>query len=134
MSNNTKRAFAIGAMLLGVSTMLTGCSATSALTGLIGSKPDITAQAGQENVKQTLGVNAKQDTSSKQETSFDKSTVGKVDTSSKKRENATSITAEKITADKIEIHNSEGSTGWIAAGVLSMLLILALTYINYKRK
>lgn len=50
--------------------LVSGCSATSALTGLIGSKPDITAQAGQENVKQTVGVTAKSDSSTEQDTSI----------------------------------------------------------------
>ena len=50
--------------------LLSGCSTSSALTGLVGSKPEITAQAGAENVKQAVGVTAKQDTSSRQETKF----------------------------------------------------------------
>lgn len=97
---------------IAVAVMLSGCSASSALTGLIGSKPEITAQAGAENVKQTVGVTAKQDTSSKQESTIKDSAVGKVDTSNKKKVSASSIQAETITADKIEIGNKESSIDW----------------------
>lgn len=90
-----------------VATSLSGCSASSALSGLIGSKPEITAQAGSENVKQTVGVTAKNDESSKQENTIKDSQVGKVDSSNKKKVSTSSIQAETITADKIEIRNSE---------------------------
>ena len=62
-----------------VAASLSGCSASSALSGLVGSKPEITAQAGAENVKQTVGVTAKNDESSKQENTIKDSQVGKVD-------------------------------------------------------
>ncbi|QPD96288.1 lipoprotein [Enterobacter phage N5822] len=68
-----------------VAASLSGCSASSALSGLIGSKPEITAQAGAENVKQTVGVTAKNDESSKQENTIKDSQVGKVDSSNKRR-------------------------------------------------
>lgn len=87
--------------------LLTACSPSTALTGLIGSKPDVTAQVGAENVKQAVGVTAKQDTSSKQETTFKESAVGKVDTSNKKQVSTSSIKADNITADRIEIRNNE---------------------------
>lgn len=90
-----------------VAASLSGCSASSALSGLIGSKPEITAQAGAENVKQTVGVTAKNDESSKQENTIKDSQVGKVDSSNKKKVSTSSIQAETITADKIEIKNSE---------------------------
>lgn len=90
--------------------MLSGCSASGLLPGLIGSKPDITAQAGAENVKQTVGVTAKQDASSKQETTFKESAVGEVDTSNKKQVSTSSIKADNITAERIEIRNSEPDT------------------------
>lgn len=93
------------AVLVAVS--LSGCSASSALSGLIGSKPEITAQAGAENVKQTVGVTAKNDESSKQESTIKDSKVGKVDSSNKKKVSTSSIQAETITADKIEIRNSD---------------------------
>jgi hypothetical protein len=90
-----------------VAASLSGCSASSALSGLIGSKPEITAQAGAENVKQTVGVTAKSDESSKQENTIKDSQVGKVDSSNKKKVSTSSIQADTITADKIEIRNSE---------------------------
>lgn len=90
-----------------VAASLSGCSASSALSGLVGSKSEITAQAGAENVKQTVGVTAKNDESSKQENTIKDSQVGKVDSSNKKKVSTSSIQADTITADKIEIRNSE---------------------------
>lgn len=84
---------------------LSGCSASSVLPGLIGSNPEITAQAGSENIKQTVGITAKQDASSKQETTFKESAVEKVDTSNKKQVSTSSIKADNITAERIEISN-----------------------------
>lgn len=101
---------------------LSGCSASSVLPGLIGSKPDITAQAGAENVKQTVGVTAKQDTSSKQETTFKESAVGQVDTSNKKQVSTSSIKADNITAERIEIRNNDGlNVPAIAMGILMFI-------------
>lgn len=90
-----------------VAASLSGCSASSALSGLVGSKPEVTAQAGAENVKQTVGVTAKNDESSKQENTIKDSQIGKVDSSNKKKVSTSSIQADTITADKIEIRNSE---------------------------
>lgn len=101
---------------------LSGCSASSVLPGLIGSKPDITAQAGAENVKQTVGVTAKQDTSSKQETTFKESAVGQVDTSNKKQVSTSSIKADNITAERIEIRNNDGiNVPAISMGILMFI-------------
>lgn len=113
---------------------ISGCSATSALTGLIGQKPDITAQAGAENVKQTVGVTAKQDTSTEQRTEVKDSAVGKVDSSARKRENATSITADTITADKIEVHNSDGGAGYVLVGVALLFILASILYLFRKQK
>lgn len=101
---------------------IVACSPSSVLPGLIGSKPDITAQAGAENVKQTVGVTAKQDTSSKQETTFKESSVGQVDTSNKKQVSTSSIKADNITAERIEIRNNEGiNVPAIAMGILMFI-------------
>lgn len=101
---------------------IVACSPSSVLPGLIGSKPDITAQAGAENVKQTVGVTAKQDTSSKQETTFKESSVGKVDTSNKKQVSTSSIKADNITAERIEIRNNDGlNVQAIAMGILMFI-------------
>lgn len=89
---------------------LTGCSGLSPLTGLVGSKPELTVQAGAENVKQTVGVTAKNDTSSKQETTVKDSTVKRLDTSNKKQVSTSTISAENITADKIEIQGKPDHT------------------------
>lgn len=113
---------------------LSGCSATSALTGLIGQKPDITAQAGAENVKQTVGITAKQDASSEQKTEVKDSVVGKVDSSARKRENATSITADTITAEKIEVHNSDSGYGYAILGVSLLAILASLLYLFRKQK
>lgn len=122
------RGLAIGLFLCGVALMLSGCS-MNPLDFLTG-KPEVTAQVGAENVKQTVGVTAKQDESSKQETTFKESTVGKVDTSNKKKVNTSSIQAETITAEKIEISNRESDlyvmlfviACFFAAGFLSGVL------------
>nr|CAK1256952.1 Rz-like spanin [Klebsiella phage vB_Kpn_K62PH164C2] len=113
---------------------LSGCSATSALTGLIGQKPDITAQAGAENVKQTVGITAKQDASSEQKTEVKDSVVGKVDSSARKRENATSITADTITAEKIEVHNSDSGLGFALLGATLLAILASLLYLFRKQK
>lgn len=118
---------------IAVAVMISGCSASSALTGLIGSKPEITAQAGAENVKQTVGVTAKQDTRSKQESTIKDSAVGKVDTSNKKKVSASSIQAETITADKIEIRNSDSGLDWQTSVLFFAAIAIMLVAIGYGR-
>lgn len=118
---------------------ISGCSASSVLPGLIGSKTDITAQAGYENVKQTVGVTAKQDASSKQETTFKESVVGKVDTSNKKQVSTSSIKADNITAERIEIRNSETDTigmaiAFFVAGAIAGSGITAIYSTRRKNK
>lgn len=104
---------------------LSGCSASSALSGLVGSKPEITAQAGAENVKQTVGVTAKQDTSSKQETSFKESSVGKVDTSNKKQVSTATINANEIKAESFQVVQG-GST---KSELYVMIFVIACFYV-----
>lgn len=99
-------------LILLMALSLSGCSGFSPLSGLIGNKPDLTVQAGKENVKQTVGVTAKQDTSSKQETTVKDSAINKLDTSSKKQVATTTISAESITADKIEIQSKDDNSGF----------------------
>lgn len=103
--------------------MLSGCSASSALTGLIGSKPEISAQAGAENTKQTVGLNSKVDQSSESETTIKDSTVGKVDSSSQKKVSASSISANSIKADRIEIKNSDSDTWSLTALAACIALV-----------
>lgn len=102
----------VAGMLLVV--MLTGCSATSALTGLVGSKPDVSAQVGAENTKQTVGLNNKVDTSTTNKTDVTDSTVGTLDTSSKKQ--VQTISTGTIQADRLQVVNND-SYSLILAGL-----------------
>lgn len=116
---NFQRALAIG-FIVWAAAVVSGCaSSVPILSDLVGSKPDMTAQVGAENVKQAVGVTNKTDTSSKQETTFKESAVGKVDTSNKKSVTTSSIHANQITADKIEIRNDESGSliPWLIGGV-----------------
>lgn len=116
--------------------VLSGCSATSALTGLIGSKPEISAQAGAENVKQTVGVTGKVDKSNDNDTTIKDSKVGKVDTSNGKSVSTSSIKADTIIADKIEIRNDDSKGNLIAGRVLLFIGIamIALSICLERRK
>lgn len=111
-------------MLLCSVILLSGCSATSALTGLIGSKPEISAQAGAENVKQTVGVTGKVDKSNDNDTTIKDSKVGKVDTSNGKSVSTSSIKADTIIADKIEIRND--AKGNLIAGLVFLFIGIAM--------
>lgn len=123
-------------MLLCSVIMLSGCSATSALTGLIGSKPEISAQAGTENVKQTVGVTGKVDKSNDNDTTIKESNVGKVDSSNGKSVSTSSIKAETIIADKIEIRNEDKGDPitWIVATVLGLLVVLLPAWLVRRKK
>lgn len=120
---------------IAMAVILSGCSSVTPLTGLIGSKPEITAQAGAENVKQTVGITAKQDTSTKQETTIKESAVDKVDSSSKKDFTTSTIQANTIKADKIQVVQGEQRKWYdpiiycaaIFIGLLSML------YFSYRK-
>lgn len=120
---------------IAIAVILSGCSSVMPLTGLIGSKPEITAQAGAENVKQAVGVTAKQDASTKQETTIKESAVDKVDTSSKKDFTTSTIQANTIKADKIQVVQGEQGKWYdpiiycaaIFSGLLSML------YFSYRK-
>lgn len=112
---------------------LSGCSSFTPLTGLIGSKPEITAQAGAENVKQTVGVTAKQDTSTKQETTIKESAVDKVDSSSKKDFTTSTIQANTIKADKIQV--VQGNNGrWYDPIIICVVVFLVLTCLYWREK
>lgn len=108
--------------------ILTGCASSplDLVTGAIGSKPEISAQAGAENTKQTLGLNNKVDASSEVSNELKNSKVDNLDTSTGKKVSASSISADTITADKIEIRNSDQtSTAILVGGLLVILLIIA---------
>lgn len=117
--------------------ILSGCaSSVPIISDLVGSKPDMTAQVGAENVKQAVGVTNKTDTSSKQETTFKESAVGKVDTSNKKSVTTSSIHANQITADKIEIRNDESGSliPWLIGGVGVLMLAIGVFGLWMERK
>lgn len=105
---------------------LSGCSATPALTaatGMLGSKPDVSAQVGAENTKQGIGLSGKSDSSS--ETTVKDSTVGSVDSSRSKAAKAQNISTGSITAERIEVKNSDNTAMILAflAGLLPILVV-----------
>lgn len=102
----------VAGLLLAVT--LTGCSATSALTGLVGSKPDVSAQVGAENTKQTVGLNNKADSSTTNKTDVQDSNVGTLDTSSKKQ--VQTISTGTIQAERLQVVNND-SYSLILAGL-----------------
>lgn len=133
---NFQRALAIG-FIVWAAAVVSGCaSSVPILSDLVGSKPDMTAQVGAENVKQAVGVTNKTDTSSKQETTFKESAVGKVDTSNKKSVTTSSIHANQITADKIEIRNDESGIliPWLIGGVGVVMLAIGVFGLWCERK
>lgn len=85
---------------------LTGCAGINPLSALT-DKPEVTAQVGAENVKQTVGFTAKKDESTKQETTVKDSTVGKVDSSSHKQVKASTIQANEIKAESITVNGGD---------------------------
>ena len=133
---NFQRALAIG-FIVWAAAVVSGCaSSVPILSDLVGSKPDMTAQVGAENVKQAVGVTNKTNTSSKQETTFKESAVGKVDTSNKKSVTTSSIHANQITADKIEIRNDESGSliPWLIGGVGVVMLAIGVFCLWRERK
>ena len=114
---------------------LSGCSATSALTGLIGSKPEISAQAGAENNKVGVGLTNKVDSSNSSDASVKDSSVGSLESSSGKKTSDNSIKASTITAEKIEITNNESSAlPWIGTGAMGLLVFILLVVILIRKK
>lgn len=133
---NFQRALAIG-FIVWAAPAVSGCaSSVPIISDLVGSKPDMTAQVGAENVKQAVGVTNKTDTSSKQETTFKESEVGKVDTSNKKSVTTSSIHANQITADKIEIRNDESGSliPWLIGGIGVAMLAVGVFGLWRERK
>lgn len=108
--------------------LLAGCASSplDLVSGVIGSKPDMTAQVGATNTKQGLGVTASNDASTEIKPEIKDSTVGTLDSSSGKKLSASSISAGIIKADTIQINNSEpdGVNWWVVG--FSGLLILGL--------
>lgn len=120
----------VAGLLLAVT--LTGCSATSALTGLVGSKPEVSAQVGAENTKQMLGLNNKVDSSTTNKTDVQDSNVGTLDTSSKKQ--VQTISTGTIQADRLQVVNND-SYSLILAGLAgaSIPLVFLVTILVIRK-
>ena len=112
-----------------------GCSATDALTGLIGSKPEVTAQVGAANNKVGVGASVSSDSSNSSEATVKDSKVGSLDSSSGKKTADNSIKASTITAEKIEITNNESSAlPWVGTGAMGLLVFILLAVILRRKK
>lgn len=111
---------------------LTGCSATSALTGLVGSKPEVSAQVGAENTRQMLGLNNKVDSSTTNKTDVQDSNVGTLDTSSKKQ--VQTISTGTIQAERLQVVNND-SYSLILAGLAgaSIPLVFLVTILVIRK-
>lgn len=118
---------------IAIAVILSGCSSVTPLTGLIGSKPEITAQAGAKNVKQTVGLTAKQDASNKQDTTIKESKVDTVDTSNKKEIKTSTIQANTIKADKIQV--VQGNNGrWYDPVIICVVVLIVLICLYWREK
>lgn len=124
----------VAGLLLAVT--LTGCSATSALTGLVGSKPDVSAQVGAENTKQTVGLNNKVDSSTTNKTDVQDSNVGTLDTSSKKQ--VQTISTGTIQAERLQVVNNDSYSlilaGLAGASIPLVFLVVILAIRKLFRK
>lgn len=124
----------VAGLLLAVT--LTGCSATSALTGLVGSKPDVSAQVGAENTKQTVGLNNKVDSSTTNKTDVQDSNVGTLDTSSKKQ--VQTISTGTIQAERLQVVNNDSYSlilaGLAGASIPMVFLVVILVIRKLFRK
>ena len=124
----------VAGLLLAVT--LTGCSATSALTGLVGSKPDVSAQVGAENTKQTVGLNNKVDSSTTNKTDVQDSNVCTLDTSSKKQ--VQTISTGTIQAERLQVVNNDSYSlilaGLAGASIPLVFLVVILVIRKLFRK
>lgn len=109
---------------------LSGCSTASALSGLIGSKPEVTAQIGEENTKQLAGVTAKSE--DKRDVKVEKSNVGKVDSSVKKSIEVSTIQANTVNAESITV-NKPGNWYDPIVGWTLVIIGLLLVYFSIRK-
>lgn len=109
---------------------LSGCSMASALNGLIGSKPEVTAQIGEENTKQLAGVTAKSE--DKRDVKVEKSNVGKVDSSVKKSIEVSTIQANTVNAESITV-TKPGNWYDPIVGLTLVLIGLLLVYFSIRK-
>ncbi|ATE86139.1 putative Rz1-like protein [Shigella phage Sd1] len=120
----------VGAIIIATA-LLTGCSGLSDISDLLPAKDGIeaTAQVGESNQKTGLGVSSQTDKSSAVDSDMRNSTNRDVDSSSQKKTAATGLSANTITAEKIEIHSTENSgVDSLVWGVLAGLVSGLLTY------
>ncbi|AHI60598.1 Rz-like spanin [Escherichia phage vB_EcoS_AHP42] len=120
----------VGIIIIAI-TLLTGCSVMSAISDLLPSKDGIeaTAQVGESNQKTGVGLSNQTDKSSSTESDMRNSTNRDVDSSSQKKTAATGLSANTITAEKIEIHSTENSgVDSLVWGVLAGLVSGMITY------
>lgn len=130
----------VGALVIAI-TLLTGCSALSAVSSLIpdDSGIDATAQVGKSNQSVGVGVSAQADKSSSTEVDMAKSINRDVETSTGKKTSSTGLSANSITAEKIEIHSTENSGvdsvvwGLLAVLVAGLLTFFALRFAGNKK-
>ncbi|ATN94081.1 Rz-like spanin [Shigella phage vB_SflS-ISF001] len=109
---------------------LSGCSTASALSGLIGSKPEVTAQSGEVNTKQLAGVSAKSE--DKRDVKVVESNVGKIDSSLKKLIEVSTIKANTVNAESITVTKPENWYGAIAGWTLVFIGLL-LVYFSIRK-
>lgn len=110
---------------------LSGCAGFNPLSGLT-DKPEVTAQVGAENTKQLAGVTAKQDASSKQETTIKDSKVDRVDSSSRKQVKTSTIQANEIKADSIQVVNGGDTLDDLPVMVFSAVCMFLAGYLTAK--
>lgn len=100
---------------------LSGCAATSALnavSAVTGGKPDVTAQVGEENVKQGLGVNSKVE-----ETTTIKDVQGSVNSSKQGQQ----VQAGNVQAETVKVSNGAPVPMLVAFGI-GMASVLGLVF------
>lgn len=124
----------LGIVVLAIAS-LTGCSAMSAISDFLPAKDGVeaTAQVGESNQKTGVGLSNQTDKSSSTESDMRNSTNRDVDSSSQKKTAATGLSANTITAEKIEIHSTENS-GFdsLVWGILAGLVSGLLTYFSLR--
>ena len=120
---------------------LNGCSALSAVSDLLPAKDGIeaTAQVGESNQKTGVGVSNQTDKSSATDTDMRNSNNRDVDSSAGKKTASTGLSANSITAEKIEIHSTENSGidsvvwGLLAGLVAGLSTFFALRFAGSKK-
>lgn len=122
------------ALLILAVVVLTGCSALGAVSNLLPTSKGVeaTAQVGATNTKQGLGLTANTDASSEAKAEVKDSNVGSLDSSSGKKLSASSISANMIKADTIQVvSNDSGGINWTLLAFIGLLCIAAGALIGH---